>query len=133
MNIVIDTNVVASGIFFGGKPQLILLGAINKDFEVFVSQEIVSEYYEIIERLTQKYPNRPRKLPLEPFISSCTQIEPNRKIDICRDSDDNKFLECALESKCLYVVSGDDDLLSLKKFENIEIVTVADFLNRFYS
>ena len=130
MRIVIDTNVVASGVFFGGKPQELLLLAINGNLETYVSKEIVIEYLEIIERLAKKYPDRPKKLPLEPFISSCIQIEPERKISVCRDIDDNKFLECALESKCFYVVSGDDDLLSLEKFENVEIITVAEFFNR---
>ncbi len=130
MKVVIDTNVVASGIFFGGNPQRLLQYAIKKDFDVFVSDEIVAEYTEIIQRLAEKYPDRPQRLPLEPFISSCKFVSPKRKVTACRDPDDNKFIECALESKCLYVVSGDDDLLSVKNYEGIEIITTAEFLHR---
>ena len=131
MKIVIDTNLVASGIYFGGKPQMLLQSAIKGDFDVFVSKEITDEYKEIVERLSQKYPSKLEKLPLDLFVESCKTVVPKRKIDVCRDSDDNKFLECALESKSLYVVSGDDDLLSLKQFEDVEIITVAEFLKRF--
>ena len=40
----------------------------------------------------------------------------------------NKFLECAMDSKCYYIVSGDKDLLTVKEYEGIGIVTVAEFL-----
>ena len=33
-----------------------------------------------------------------------------------------------MDSKCYYVVSGDKDLLTVKDYEGIEIVTVAEFL-----
>lgn len=65
------------------------------------------------------------------FLSKCSVVYPSRKIDICRDCDDNKFLECAVEAKCLYIVSGDNDLLALKHFEDVEIVTVAEFFDQF--
>lgn len=131
MKIVIDTNVVASGVYFGEKPQKLLQCTIEKQFETFISKEISDEYTEIIERLSLKYPNRPKRLSLDSLVSSCSVVKPERKIEICRDPDDNKFLECAAEAKCLYVVSGDDDLLSLGQFEDIEIITVAEFFRRF--
>lgn len=130
MRIVVDTNVVASAVFFGGSPQRLLQGAISKDFDVFVSEDIVSEYYEIIRRLAEKYPDLPKKLPLETFVSSCVQVSPSKKFEVCRDPDDDKFISCAVEAKCLYIVSGDKDLLSLEKVANVEIVTVTDFLSR---
>ena len=51
---------------------------------------------------------------------------------MCRDKDDNKFLECASQAKCIYIVSGDKDLLSIEKFEDIEIINVAQFFERFF-
>ncbi len=55
-------------------------------------------------------------------------INVSTRIDVCRDPDDNKFIECAVDSKCYYVISGDKDLLTVKEYEGIEIVTVAEFL-----
>ena len=49
-------------------------------------------------------------------------------MELCRDPDDDKFIECADDAKCVYIVSGDKGLLSLKKYKDIEIVTVADFM-----
>ena len=131
MKIVIDTNVVVSALFFGGKPQELLRHAITGALDVFVSKEIVKEYNELIKRITDKYSGKKELFSINDFLSKCSVVCPSRKIDICRDRDDNKFLECAVEAKCLYIVSGDNDLLALKHFEDVEIVTVAEFFDRF--
>ncbi len=58
-------------------------------------------------------------------------IQPESHIDICRDPDDNKFISCAKDGRCLYIVSGDKDLLTLKEYQQIRIVTVAEFFREF--
>jgi putative PIN family toxin of toxin-antitoxin system len=131
VKIVIDTNVVVSALFFGGKPEKLLQYAIRESINAVVSKEIIDEYNELSLRMTSKYPEKQKRFPLDDFISACAVVHPSRKITVCRDSDDNKFLECATEAKCLYVVSGDNDLLDLKSFEGVEIITVAQFFERF--
>ena len=64
---------------------------------------------------------------LSPLIKAMEIIEPVTHVEICRDSDDNKFLECAKDSHALYIVSGDKDLLVIEQFGNIQIVTAKDF------
>jgi putative PIN family toxin of toxin-antitoxin system len=49
-------------------------------------------------------------------------------VSICRDEDDNRVLECALDGMADYIVTGDKDLLDLVSFEGIKIVKVSDFL-----
>jgi putative PIN family toxin of toxin-antitoxin system len=128
MRIVIDTNVIASAVFFGGRPKELLELLLNGRLEAFASTEIVVEYKETLEELCARYPNRPEKLPLIAIVSAMKIIEPSSRIAVCRDPDDDKFIECADDAKCVYIVSGDKDLLSLKKYKDIEIVTVADFM-----
>ncbi|MCQ2363696.1 MAG: putative toxin-antitoxin system toxin component, PIN family [Acidaminococcaceae bacterium] len=36
-------------------------------------------------------------------------VEGNSHIEICRDPDDNKFLECAKDARAVFVVSGDKE------------------------
>ncbi len=49
---------------------------------------------------------------------------------IKKDPDDNKFLSAAIEGKANYIVSGDEHLLSLKKYKGIQIVTPAEFIEK---
>ena len=55
-------------------------------------------------------------------------VEPVRKMKLCRDPKDDMFLECAVSSRSEYIVSGDDDLLSLKMVDDIRIVTAKRYL-----
>lgn len=131
MKIVIDTNIVVSGIVFGGKPERLLRLAIKNDVEMCISSKILAEYDEIIARLSAKYPNRPKSITLKDLIDSASIVSPTQTVTVCRDNDDNKFIECVLAGKCLYIVSGDADLLDLKAYAGIEIVTVAEFFSRY--
>ncbi len=130
MMIVIDTNVIASGLFFGGKPRQLIEYLFFGEVDASVSKEIIEEYHETVEYLIKKYPGRVLSVPLKEIISRCQIIEPQIDVKVCRDPDDNKFISCAIEAKALYIVSGDKDLLDLEKVEGIEIVTVAEFLNK---
>ena len=131
MRIVIDTNVVASAVFFGGKPYELLHYIMEGRVDVVASKEIVDEYEDIVHRLQQKYPAISTKIPLQEFIARFEIIRVSSDIHISRDPDDDKFISCAVDGKCIYIVSGDNDLLSIGNYRDIEILTVVDFLNRF--
>ena len=130
MRIVIDTNVIASAIFFGGRPYQLLHYIMEDCVEVVASEEIVDEYEEIILRLQQKYPAITTKIPLHDMLPKLEIIRVSSDIHVSRDPDDDKFISCAVDGKCLYIVSGDNDLLSIGEYDGIEILTVADFLDR---
>jgi len=53
------------------------------------------------------------------------------QITACRDPKDNKFLELAIAGNATHIVSGDNDLLELSPFEQIQIVTPEAFLAPF--
>ena len=98
--------------------------------DVVASKEIVDEYEEIVLRLKQKFPRIDTKIPLQELLSKFEIIRVSSDIQVSRDSDDNKFISCAVDGKCFYIVSGDDDLLSVGNYGDVEILTVADFLSR---
>lgn len=131
MRIVIDTNIIASALFFGGKPYQLLRYVMESRVDVVASKEIVDEYEEIVLRLQRKYPAINSRIPLQDIISKFEIIRVNSEIHISRDPADDKFISCALDGKCLYIVSGDSDLLEIESYEGIEILNVSDFLNRF--
>lgn len=130
--IVIDSNVWLSGLIFGGNPGKILELFINESIVVFTSEELLSEISRIV---IKKFPLFVPKLTL--LIASirkdalCVKLGSNT-ITVCRDSDDNKVLETATIGNCDYIISGDNDLLSLNNYQGIKIVTPAQFLNEYH-
>ena len=53
------------------------------------------------------------------------------KVQACRDPKDDKYLELATEAGATCIITGDNDLLVLHPFQNIAILTPADFLKQF--
>ena len=60
-------------------------------------------------------------------------VEPRGRVTVCRDPTDNAILECGIEAKADYIVTGDDDLLSMGSYEWIKIVTPMEFLHTIQS
>jgi predicted nucleic acid-binding protein len=58
-------------------------------------------------------------------------ILPDVKVNVCRDQDDNKYLELALSGKADCIVTGDPDLQILNPFDGILIISPKEFLDRF--
>ena len=113
MKIVIDTNLVISAMFFGGKPRKLVNLLRAGKFNAYASEDIVTEYNESADDFASKY-HKPIQMPLSDIVEKLHQIEVTTEVHVCRDPDDDKFIGCALDSKSKYIVSGDKDLLSLK-------------------
>ncbi len=131
MKIVIDTNIVISGLFFGGYPRKVVESVVNNEFSAYASKPIIDEYLEIVDEMINNKGGGLNKNILMPFINKLNIINPTTTIRTCRDKDDNKFIECALDSKSQYIISGDRDLLDLKTFKHISIITAHEFYNHF--
>ena len=65
---------------------------------------------------------------LEALIERSLGIEPAEEIQACRDPKDDKFLELAVSGQARCIVSSDKDLLEMKRFRGIPILTPAKFL-----
>ena len=133
MRIVIDTNVLISGVFFGGFPRKILSAVVSREITACATAEIIDEYEEIVQEMINRKQGHINKAILSPLIKTMEIIEPVTQVEICRDPDDNKFLGCARDSHAVYIVSGDKDLLVIEQFENIQIVTAKDFCEKYFS
>ena len=129
MKIVIDTNVFISAVFFGGLPLKVLQSVISRQNDAYISPEIWDEYNDVIERMTNRYPSRLKQQLIDEVFKLFKIIIPSSGVSICRDPDDDKFISCAIDAECKYIVSGDDDILSLGKVGNVTICTPSEFLN----
>lgn len=131
MRIVLDTNVLISGVFFGGFPRKILSSIVTRKLTACATAEIINEYEEIVQEMIDRKQGHINRKILVPLIKAMEIIAPSSHIEICRDPDDDKFLECAKDSHALYIISGDKDLLVVEKYENIQIVTAKDFCEKY--
>lgn len=131
MRIVLDTNVLISDVFFGGFPRKILSSIINKQLTACATTGIIDEYEEIVQEMIDRKQGHINRTILTPLIKAMEIIEPVTHIEMFRDPDDDKFLECAKDSHVLYIVSGDKDLLIIENYENIRIVTEKDFCEKY--
>ncbi len=95
MRIVIDTNVLISGVFFGGFPRKVLSSVVGQKITACATAEIINEYEEIVQEMIDRKQGHIDRSILSPLIKAMEIIETVTRIEICRDPDDDKFLECA--------------------------------------
>ena len=130
MKIVVDTNVLVSGVFFGGMPSRVLAAWRDGKYELVVSPEILEEYRRVGEHLEAQFAG----VSLAPFLALLVMraeiVEaPDLPQQVSRDQDDDKFIACAIAAECDYVVSGDKDLLEVSGYRGVDIVTPREFLD----
>jgi len=123
MKLVLDTNVLVSGIFWNGQPARILELWTEGVFDLIVSYEILDEYKRILRKIGIKYASNDLAESWIEFISQNAILVDSPEIfKGCRDPHDNKFIDCAIASRAKIIISGDEDLLSIKKVGNIIVV-----------
>jgi putative PIN family toxin of toxin-antitoxin system len=131
MRIVVDTNVVISGTFFKGNPRRVLEAIIKSEVEAYATTDIVEEYQGVVRRIIERGVGTFDGSGFIRFIADLNLIESLAEVSVCRDPDDNKFISCAIDADALYIVSGDKDLLDLKEYEGIQMITAADFVEKY--
>ncbi len=130
---VLDTNTLLSALFNENSTPGVALKKARETGTLLISAEIASEYFIVFTRdKFEKYVTLETRIAfIENIIANALIIEPVLKINACRDSKDNKFLEAAFTAGATCIISGDQDLLILNPFNDIPIITPAAFLTRF--
>ena len=129
LRVVPDTNVLISAFMVEGNEYRLIENGFKKEILLLTSLALIEEFKEVA--------LRPRfgftKEEIDDFIDALLEVSelvvPVQRITgICRDPDDERLLEAAVEGKADYIVSGDKDLLVLKSFRGVKIVTAAELL-----
>jgi putative PIN family toxin of toxin-antitoxin system len=127
---VLDTNVLVSALLFSGPPSQLVPAWQGGRLCLVVSAEILEEYVRVLAyskfNLTGSEILSLIEKDVLPFVDT-VRAKPI-SVPILRDPDDVKFLACAISAGVHWLVSGDDDLLSIGKVESVEIVSVTNFL-----
>ena len=129
---VVDTNIIVSGLLFGGPPSKVVNAAIDRRFIWVTSPYLIEELERVLGYKKFALSEREVKILLTPLIEISEVIIPTTTVDIIeRCPADNRVLECALDGKGSFIVTGDRrDLLSIKKFHHVEIITAKSFLEK---
>jgi len=125
-----DTNIYISALEFGGQPLEILDAARRGLIRLDISLSLLDEIHRV---LRDKFSWREERLQrLAAQLSGFTSlVRPAMIINaIPEDPDDNRVLECAVEAKSMFIVTGDAALLRLGQYGGIPILRVADFIGR---
>ena len=125
---VVDTNVLISAALTKGAPFRVVEQLIKHN-ALFFSKETISELSSRIMRskFDRYVSTEDREAYINYAILSADLVIIDNLIQGCRDRDDDKFLETALKGEAQFIISGDQDLLTMHPFEGIEIVTVQEF------
>ena len=131
MQLVVDTNIIFSGIFFRGLPGKILESVLTGIHQIILSEEIVSEYRQVIIRYSKKKKVSDFSAPLEKIdilIAESLLIDARDVITPpCADPDDVKFLQAAMAAKAKYLVSGDKHLLDVGEYPGGLVLKAQEF------
>ncbi len=125
---VLDTNTIVSGLGWGGAPGAVLDAAMAGQFDLVTSTVLLDELRRVL-----TYPKLEAVIGqtselVELITLAAIVVEPTETVDIVRDPDDNRLIEAALAGDADVIVTGDQDLLTLRGVGQVRIVTPRAFL-----
>jgi putative PIN family toxin of toxin-antitoxin system len=126
VKLVVDTNVLIAGLAGEGLCRDIVKRRLPT-CELFTSRALLDE---LVEKLTLKFNLTPDELPLlKIYEAEASVIKPGPlPKQICRDADDDEVLAVAIAAEAEMILTGDKDLLVLKQFQGIRILSPRQFV-----
>ena len=128
LKVVLDTNVIVSGLNFPtSNPAKILLLVASGEVANFTSRHIVNETRRIL--VDKFFWTREKVEAAEGWLKTFSKlVNPKNRISVIDDDPDNRILECAVEGRADFIISGDHHLTDLKNYQGIKIVAPSTFL-----
>ena len=132
MRLVLDTNVVASAVLWGGLPRLLLQAGREKRVELFTSAALLAEFTDILGRRKFEKKIAASTLTVDQLVDRyaalAALVRPMPTPRIAPDPDDDVVIGTALAAKADLVVTGDKPLLSVVEYQGVRIVGVRQAL-----
>lgn len=131
---VLDTNTLVSAIINTDKSvsQEIYQNSKDKRFLLVISPSILAEMEDVIHRPRVMRFHKYSAQELQRIVKELTNVSyvvpGNTQVEIVRDPDDNKIVSAAIEGQADYIISRDKDLLDLKQYQGIKIVSPEEFM-----
>jgi len=128
--LVFDANtLVSAALSKGSTPDRALRLALSSG-QLLFSSESIAELRDVLARpkFDRYLTRQERDLFLTRLIQRGTLVEVVERVQVCRDPEDDKYLALAADGQAAGIISGDNDLLALKSFRGIPILSPADFV-----
>ena len=128
--IIIDTNLWISFLITNDFKKLDQFLDPDK-YQIVFSEELFNEFLEVVhrEKFNRYFNNLNIKYLIEIINDKVLFVNVFSVVDVCRDVKDNFLLSLAIDGEVDYLITGDNDLLSLKHFEKTSILTINDFIS----
>lgn len=130
LRVVLDTNVIVSGLLLpGSKPRRAFDRTLTQG-RILLSDDTMTELYQVLnrKRLRQYIDDRDIRSFLIALTREGEWVDVNVHLTACRDPKDNKFLELAISGRATHLVTGDSDLLVLNPFQGVTILSPVSFV-----
>jgi uncharacterized protein len=130
---VLDNNILVSALLIKNSPPFQIIKKIEAQGLTLYSEPTLLELNRVLSRkkFNKYFTVEEKQEFILKLVEMSELIEIKESITICRDSKDDKFLELAISGNADFIITGDQDLLVLNPFRNIEIITANEFLSRF--
>ncbi|MBI4745392.1 MAG: putative toxin-antitoxin system toxin component, PIN family [Deltaproteobacteria bacterium] len=126
MRVVLDTNVIIAAFAARGLCAEVFEICLS-DHTVILSEHILSETYEkLIKKV--RLPQDSAQNIIDYLRDTAEVVEPELVDEsVCRDKDDTRVIGAALKGKAKFIITGDDDLLVIKSYKGVKIITPREF------
>jgi putative PIN family toxin of toxin-antitoxin system len=132
MRLVLDTNVVASGLLWDGPPRRLIRAGRTGEHLLFSSTPLLAELTDILSRTKFEKKVAASQLSVDQIVDLYAQlaalVRPVSTPRLAPDPDDDVVIGTGLAAKADFVVTGDRGLLSVVQYEGIRIVSVSEAL-----
>src|SRR5690349_16507442 len=107
LRLVLDTNIIVSAALKpDGLQRTVLIVALTKPARLYVTDEIMAEYREVLRRPKFNIRRGLQNQLLQLILNHSSAVRPRRVLALTPDPEDNKFLECADAARADYLVTG---------------------------
>jgi uncharacterized protein len=129
LRLVVDTNIMVSAALKpNGLQRTVRVLAITKPARLYVTEEIIAEYRDVLSRAELKIRRGLRQQLLRLIQNHAHQVKPLRPLQVTSDPDDNKFLECTDAARADYLVTGNQRHFP-KFWKKTTVITSREFMD----
>jgi putative PIN family toxin of toxin-antitoxin system len=128
VKVVFDSNIFVSSLVIpGSQAEKAILKIIEANHTLIISKEIINEVLAVLARKFSR--DREALSRSAVYLSNlASMVRTTKRIRVLKDEPDNRILECAVAGGADMIVTGDKEMLRLKQFEGIKIISLKEYL-----